>query len=968
MWAGRRRSSWHRRAVSTVCAAAVSAVLLWVLAAGFGAIPPLGPALDAGRGAWASAAGGQLPASGSLDVPGLQHPVSVSYTAQGVASIRALSDHDLFLALGYVHARFRLAEMDEERRLGEGRLAQLAGPSGLASDEFELRLGLLRTAQEEWAQTPRSSPAGQALLAYAQGVNDDIAQVRADGDWPAVFSLAHVYPSPWTPVDSLAIQGVLTQELDFTTTPLDYSLLEKSLGASRTMAWFPVIPANAQNPYDPGPYQNLGLTPLAPDAASTAGYGQTIAPASESGPLARRPAGAAAALQRQGMTGGLTARGPGPCARVGGWCHGGQPAHVAGRRPAPGGSGGLSPRADTASSGLAESASLVTAAGSARAGQPVPSAVTAAAGTLLAQISRLPAGLVHREPDSNAWAANGPAVAGGPGGGGGAMLAGDPHLPQTLPSIWYEAALSAPGLAASGVTVPGVPGVLIGHNQHIAWSLTDTQNQAALFYAEQTSSSHPGQYYWRGAWRPMQTAHYTIGVRGGSPVHLTVGITVHGPIMTQAGQTMAVDWMGNVPSPDLTALLGVDEAANFSQFRAALAGWRAPSQNFVYADDRGNIGVISAGYYPQVAHGDPWLPLPGTGADDIVGVIPYAAVPQVYDPPAHVVATANQRPVGPSYPYYIGTSADFFDNGFRAGEIYSYLRGHAGMTPASFAALQGSVTDNLAGQIVPELLAALRQGPGTFVLSGPGKAAMSLLARWNDSMTAGSAAASVWWTFWGDYISAVFGPWWTWARVPVGKDPAALALSSWPTSLTEDLSAWTLGQASGSAFSLPSGGRRTAAQVMRAAFGAAVTHLEGKLGRDPARWTWGRLHTRYFPSLTGAAGLGYGPRAASGDAWTVNAAEGGLESGIGPSWRMIVDFTGPGAVTAEGVYPGGQSENPASPWYADLIADWWDGRYLPMPAASGTGTGGRSIGGTIRWSLRPAPAGAAMSFQGAGNG
>ena len=333
----------------------------------------------------------------------------------------------------------------------------------------------------------------------------------------------------------------------------------------------------------------------------------------------------------------------------------------------------------------------------------------------------------------------------------------------------------------------------------------------------------------------------------------------------------------------------------------------------------------------------------------MAGVIPYAAEPQVYDPPGHVVATANQRPVGPSYPYYIGTSADFFDNSFRANEIYSILRGRSGLTPASFAALQGSVTDYLAVTIVPKLLAALRTDPGA--LTAPEKSALNLLARWNGTMTTGSAAASVWWTFWGDYISAAFQPWWTSAHVPVGKDRAALALSSWPTSLTEDLTAWTAGPAPPSAaFTLPSGAHRTAAQVMRAAFGTAVAHLAATLGGTPGSWTWARLHTRYFPSLTGAAGLGYGPRASSGDAWTVDAAEGGLRSEIGPSWRMIVRFSGSGSgggpSSAEGVYPGGQSENPASPWYADLIADWWDGRYLPMATASSAGT--------IHWSLRPA--------------
>jgi len=135
---------------------------------------------------------------------------------------------------------------------------------------------------------------------------------------------------------------------------------------------------------------------------------------------------------------------------------------------------------------------------------------------------------------------------------------------------------------------------------------------------------------------------------------------------------------------------------------------------------------------------------------------------------------------------------------------------------------------------------------------------------------------------------------------------------------------------------------------MRSAFGTAVAQLATQLGGAPGSWTWGRLHTRYCPSLAGASGLGNGPRASSGDAWTVDAAEGGLESSIGPSWRMIMGFPGSGgSPTAEGVYPGGQSENPVSPWYANLITDWWDGRYLPMPGTAGAGTG------AIHWTLRP---------------
>ena len=138
-------------------------------------------------------------------------------------------------------------------------------------------------------------------------------------------------------------------------------------------------------------------------------------------------------------------------------------------------------------------------------------------------------------------------------------------------------------------------------------------------------------------------------------------------------------------------------------------------------------------------------------------------------------------------------------------------------------------------------------------------------------------------------------------------------------------------------------GPGTASAAIVAAFKKAVAHLSKKLGGAPSTWTWGRLHSRSFPSITGAAGLGYGPRAAGGDPFTEDAADGGLVARTGPSWRMIAALDA-GGVSARGVYPGGQSENPASPWYANLVPLWWDGKYLPVPAP------GRPAG-TTTWSL-----------------
>src|SRR5580692_1907895 len=710
-----------RRVVNVVCAVVVSALLLGVLGFGYGGIPALGPALDPGRGAWTSASGGQPVSSEQLHVPGLTGPVSVSFSAQGLASVSAGNAHDLFLAEGYVHAKFRLTELDAERRLGEGRLAQLAGPSDLASDEFELRLGLLRTAQNEWARTTGTTRA--ALLAYARGVNDDIAQVRASGDWPALFSLAGQYPAPWTPVDSLVVQGVLTQELDYTTGPLDYTLLEKSLGPANTADWFPTLAKNTQTPYAPGPYVKAPLTPVAPDVASSAPAGTVSATAA--------PATTVPATTVPGSV--MSGAGAPDITEI----------SASGSLGGNGGGGGTSARS-------ADSTELAGAAAS-----------------VLDQLSQLLPNQIHHYPDSNAWAANGPAVA-----GGGALLGGDPHLPQTLPSVWYEVSLSAPGYQVAGVSVVGLPAVLLGHNAHIAWSLTDTQNSATFYYQEKVRGA---QYYSDGAWRPLTVVHYSIPVRGGATRQLTVDITAQGPIISQAGQVMAVDWMGNAPSGDVGALLGVNTASSFTQFKAALAGWHAPTQNFVYADTAGHIGVIAPGYYPQVPAGcQPWRPMPGTGACDVNGVIPYQAVPQAYDPPSHLIATDNQRPVSGDYPYYVGTAFDFYDPGYRAAYAYSSLKAAEPLTASSIARLQNDLTDPLAARLVPAVTRALSAAG----LSGADQQAAALLTSWNDQMGSGSAAASLWWTFWGSYVNAVFAPWWQAGKVPVSEDRGALGVST----------------------------------------------------------------------------------------------------------------------------------------------------------------------------------------------
>lgn len=815
-----KRKRFTRKYVQIAAAAVLTAGLLYGGARGVGPLPPLGPGFNPGTGVWHMAVDSKTPTTQTLHIAGLIKPVTIAFEANGIAHIKAQDNHDMFLAMGYLQARNRLDQMDLERRQGEGLLSQIVGPKALPSDQFELQLGLLRTAQTEWRQMGPNDPARKALTAFAAGVNDGIAYDEKTGSLPALFKLLGYKPAPWTPVDSLVIQGDMTQTLDFSTEPLDYALLVKSLGYKQTMNFFPVLPKDVQHPYDVGPYQNAGIAPI---------------------------------------TG-----------------------------------------AQTVSN--AELTSLMN---------------------LQQRIRSLPASAIHTGSNSNNWAVDGTKTASGK-----PLMAGDPHLNQTLPSIWYEVSAQDPNYHFSGVSIPGVPLILIGYNQHISWSETNVQNQATLFYQEKTSKAHPGEYFWRGAWRKMQEVHYNIPVKGAAPSPLTVQLTVHGPVMTQAGQTMSVDWMGAIPSRDMDALLGVLKASNFTQFKAALKIWHAPSQNFVYADNQGNIGMISAGYYPIVAKGDPWLPLPGTGQSDVIGTIPYKDIPQAYDPKSHIVFSANQREVGPSYPYYIGTSMDFFDNGYRADEIYQTLSRGKNLTVKDMEALQNNTTDYLATEIVPKLLQALNGAQ----LTPQEQAAKSALASWNDNMGVNSTAASVWWMFWSQYLHDTFQPWWTAAKVPVQQDPN-LAVGPAQSPLDEDLEAWTLHDETNPAFTPPGSVKRTASTVMQQAFGEAVTQLTNKLGGNVADWQWGKLHAREFQAVSQISSLGYGPRPSGGDEWTVDAADSnkGFLSTAGPSWRFVMNWgTGKGV----GVYPGGQSENPLSPWYENFVSTWWNGQYLPMLTAS----------------------------------
>ena len=839
--------------LSLAGATALCLVLAFVSSSGFGSLPALGSTLDPATGIWTDAATAGLPTDQTIHVPGITTPTTVGFGSDGVAHVKAGSDADMFRALGYVEADYRIFQMDLMRRQAAGQLAAIVGPAALPSDKFELELGMLRDAQRDWAALPATAPARAALIDYSGGVNSAITRMESDHTLPMFFKLLGYQPAPWTPVDSLLVQMLETQALSLDDSPLAYSSIYARLGSSLFNSLFQAESQYPQHPFDPGPYLKLPPNPLPSGDPADPVPTQTTAQVVST------------------------------------------------------------PRDPNATSA-----------------PPNPAAMTAAAADILGQIARLPINAVHTVGNSNQWVISGSRTA-----SGGAILATDPHLRLSLPSTWFEFSAQSPSYDMSGVGIPGVPVVLIGKTPHISWGITNSQHGTTLYYLKKTSPAHPGEYFWDNAWRPMNTVDYAIQVKGQAPDHLKVNLTVHGPVMTLADTTASVWWAGSLPTDDLDVMLNVVRATDFSQFRSALSAWVMPTLDFGYADSQGNIGIVNAGIAPQIKSGEPWLPLSGTGASDVVGTISPAALPYTYDPPSGVASTANNIEVSTSYPYYWGRSTAYFDMGFRDSTIVAGLAGKDKITLQQTEQLQNSQVDASAQAIVPSLLSALNGQHLTATQS----AAAAQLQGWNDDTSKDSAAAAIWSNFVLNYVNDVWNPIAATYKI---KTPPAFPSGTAQTMATTDVILGLLaadaqsGQAN-PLFSLPRAAKRTAPEVLRQVFDQTISQLAAEYGAAPSKWLYGEQHSVMIASLLGNSTLDACPYPIGGDTYTINAMISPVQTRNGKqligtniggaSWRFIVDWGSGQAVTS---LPGGTSEDAASPWYDNRLDDWLNGKYNPV--------------------------------------
>ncbi len=545
-------------------------------------------------------------------------------------------------------------------------------------------------------------------------------------------------------------------------------------------------------------------------------------------------------------------------------------------------------------------------------------------------LQNLPLGAIPAVPGagSNNWV-----VAGQHTATGRPLLANDPHLPPLFPTIWYENHLEGGDYRVTGFTSPGVPGVIIGHNQHIAWGITNAFPDIQDLYVERFHESDGLLYEVDGEWRPAEERVEAIRVRGRRKPHVErVRYTHHGPVISALApgleQDVALRWTGHDQNNHLRALLGICRAHDWKSFRQAAIDWAFPPQNVVYADVAGNIGYLMPGRVPTRARGHGLVPAPGWRGDhDWTGFIPAEELPHSFNPEAGLVVTANNHVVGDDYPYFL--CGDWLPP-YRAQRILELLQAHRPLDRADMERMQ---QDTVSLPMRRFVRLALPHLPPPEACPEPLRSALKLLAGWDGNMHTESSAAAIafaWFAYFLEaFLDQTLGPEAT-AALLTRFELEQMAPSPFHKLSYEVALCWLEGSAPGWAGPL--------APLLQPALQEALAALTQRYGPRPQEWRWGRMHiVQLHPPLGRIPGLGRLWRPLTlplgGDGYTVSQADTIPRFPPDPvhviaSCRMIIDV---GAWDESvSALPGGQSGHPASDHYQDSIDDWSHGRYHPM--------------------------------------
>jgi penicillin amidase len=505
------------------------------------------------------------------------------------------------------------------------------------------------------------------------------------------------------------------------------------------------------------------------------------------------------------------------------------------------------------------------------------------------------------------------------------LLANDPHLAFGAPGFWYLARLKTPQHEIAGGTVAGVPLVVIGHNERIAWGFTTTTTDVEDLYIEKIDPADPGRYLTPQGSAPFSSRGETILVKGAAPVDITIRETRHGPVLSDIlapgtadpGFILALAASFTIPEDrSAEALWEVNRAADWPSFRAALQKFVGPMQNMVYADVDGTIGFIAPGLVPIRRKGDGWLPVPGwTGEYDWAGFIPFAAVPSAVDPPSGGFVSANNKIVPDTYPYFLSRDWDLPN---RADRIAALLAATPVQTPASSAAIEADTLSLMAEHLVPLMTRIVEANDAA-------REVIERLRRWNFYMDREKVEPLLFTAWLREFSrSILFGRFGDavadyWDLKPRVMEAVLTERPDWCDDPKRP-------------------GEESCATRLAESLERALAQLHRDYGPDMAQWQWGRAHVARFAnpvfsripvlrdwlevaiSTPGAYDtVNRGPSAIRDDARP-------FEQRFGAGLRIITDLASPN--DARIMTTPGQSGDPFSAHFADLLHRWRDFEWL----------------------------------------
>ncbi len=507
---------------------------------------------------------------------------------------------------------------------------------------------------------------------------------------------------------------------------------------------------------------------------------------------------------------------------------------------------------------------------------------------------------------SNNWVVSGAHTATGK-----PLLANDTHLELSIPSIWYEVHLTAPGWNVKGFTLPGAPMIIIGHNDRIAWGFTNNGADVQDLYVETCNPAAPDEYRVKGAWTKAQIIDETIHVKGQPDEHLKVSVTRHGPVVHREGdRAYTLRWTATEPGGLANSYNWLGKARNWKEFREAMKRVWGPGQNAVYADVEGNIGYVMAARVPIRKKGHGEVPVPGDTDDyEWTGYIPFEQLPQALNPESGLIVTANARVVGPNYKPYL---TDRWEEPYRTARIYDLLHDRHDLRPEDMLKVQ---TDTYS---YPHVFLADQLSAAAKIVKSKDARAQKLiegLKDWNGIADADSAEVSFLHAARRAAIEILLEP-------SLGKETN---LYQWRSTtflqkiLTDRPAKW-----------LPSA-YKNYDELLAAAADAAVTRLAEQSGSARVEdWAWKRFNSLDMFHPIGHEGLlkrflSITDKSQAGTQYSVRAAM----KTHGPAMR----FVGNPGNWDESILliPAGQSGQPGSSHYSDQFFYWYEGKPIFAP-------------------------------------